>query len=395
MNVNDPDVKGASTPGSTTEGATAADAASRPAANADTRSQPAFGAAPAGVVPAPRAGGSRGGRALGWIALLLAIAALAASIYAWQRSERVVREAARRWQDAEARIARLDQQFKLVQDQSRELIGRSAVQENKLGEMGEQQAQLERLYKNFAADTLDSVLADTEVAVSVASQQLQVAGNVQAALAALQDAENNLKRADPQAVATVQRLLARDIDRLRAVPQVDISALSLRLDGIMSSLAQLPMLADATPPGRPDESQPVAAAADGGSTLDRLADSGRRGWNALKNELLQLIRVNRVDDPQAVLLAPEQQYFVRENLRLSLLSARLALLARNEAVLQGDLSHAIDWLNRFYDGQNKAVASALESLKQIQQSPITADLPSLADTLTAVRAQRAAREATR
>jgi len=392
MNENDPDVKGASTPGSTTagttsDGAQAVGAASRPPAQADAVPRPAF------TAPAPRPRG--GGRVLGTIALLLSIVALAASVYAWQRSERVVREAARRWQDAEMRVSQLDQQFKLAQDQSRELIGRSAVQESKLGEMSEQQAQLERLYKNFAADTLDSVLADTEVAVSVASQQLQVAGNVQAALAALQDADNNLKRADPQAVATVQRLLARDIDRLRAVPQIDISALSLRLDSIMASLDQLPMLAGATPPGRPDEAAPLPEPAEAGSTLDRLADSGRRGWNSLKNELLQLIRVNRIDDPQAVLLAPEQQYFVRENLRLSLLSARLALLARNDVVLHSDLTHATDWLTRFYDGQSKAVANVLDSLKQIQQSRITTDLPSLADTLTAVRAQRAAREATR
>lgn len=382
MNENDPDMKGASTPGSASEGTHAR-------TSPDTVARPAYS-----PPPAPR----RGGRVLGVIALLLSIVALAASVYAWQRSERVVREAARRWQDAETRVTQLDQQFKLMQDQSRELIGRSAVQENKLGEMSEQQAQLERLCKNFAADTLDSVLADTEVAVSVASQQLQIAGNVQAALAALQDADNNLKRADPQAVATVQRLLTRDIDRLRAVPQIDISALSLRLDSIMASLDQLPMLAGATPPGRlGDETVAAAAAepAEAGSTLDRLADSGRRGWNSLKHEMLQLIRVNRIDDPQAVLLAPEQQYFVRENLRLSLLSARLALLARNDTVLQSDLTHATDWLGRYYDGQSRAVANVLDSLKQIQQSRIDTDLPSLADTLTAVRAQRAAREASR
>lgn len=358
--------------------------------------------------PSPRAGSAprerstpprSGGKLLATIALLVALVALAGAVYSWQRAERIVRQAALNWHEIGERVGQLEQQGKIGQEQVRDLIGRVAVQENKLGETTEQQGQLERLYRNFATDALDSVLADVEVAVSIASQQLQVAGNVQAALAALQDAENSLRRADAQAVAGLQRLVARDVERLRGVPQVDLGAMSLRLDGLMGSLGEFPMLVGAQSPA-PAADTPAAASVTAEpvaptTTLERIKLSSLGAWEYVKGELGSLIRVNRVDDPNAVMLAPDQQFFIRENLRLSLLSARLALLARDDRVLHSDLGHAIDWLKRYYDVNQRPVANAIEALKQIQSSRIAADLPSLSETLGAVRAQRASREGAR
>jgi len=104
--------------------------------------------------------------------------------------------------------------------------------------------------------------------------------------------------------------------------------------------------------------------------------------------------VNRVEAPDALLLAPEQRYFVRENLRLTLLSARLALLARAEPVFHSDIERAIGWLNAYYDRQNRGVANALATLRQLQSTRIAHELPSIGDTLAAVRAARSSREGT-
>ena len=337
-----------------------------------------------------RAGNSARAIAIG--ALLLAAVATAVAVYFWQRTERVVQEAARRWQDAENRAGQIEQQMKLSQDQLRDLLGRSAVLENKLSESIGQQAQLERMYKNIAQDSLDNVLADVENALSIASQQLLLGANVQGALVAMQDADNTLKRADPAAVSNVRRLISRDIERLRAVPVTDVVSMMLRLDGVSANLEQFPMLAGLTIQSTPEPDPAARTDKSAASPINRLADSGLRGWNALKSELSALVRVNRVDAPDAVLLAPEQQYFVRENLRLNLLSARMALLARNDALFRGDLDRAIAWLNTYYDRQNKAVANAIASLRQLQANQVAVELPSLADSQTAVRAMRASRE---
>lgn len=449
MNASDTTTSAAGTPEGASDARANAAGAGAAAASAAPAGNPRSPSSSEGAGPASAAGGSAaaavrepelsaalastrrsltGVRVFSIIALLIAVLAVLAAVWVWQRSEKVTREAVRRWQDGETRVTQVEQQARVAQDQVRDLIGRQAVLESKLGEAVGQQAQLEKLYKSMSLDNLDTVLADVENGLSIAAQQLLVGGNVQGALVALQDADNSLKRAEPTSVAGLRRLIQRDIDALRAVPVTDIASLMVRLDSVAAALDQLPMLSGADAPVQPgsEAASPAGATApardgagaggqrEGGSgaeapagtapaasdgasplSLDRLAESGRRGWLALKSELQALIRVNRVDAPDSVLLAPSQQYFARENLRLTLLSARLAMLSRNDTVLRSDLERAINWLNTYYDRNNKAVANAVTTLRQLGDNKVSYDLPSLAESMSAVRALRAAREGNR
>jgi uroporphyrin-3 C-methyltransferase len=92
------------------------------------------------------------------------------------------------------------------------------------------------------------------------------------------------------------------------------------------------------------------------------------------------------------LLTPAQTYFLRENLKLRLLSARLALLAHDEKSFKDDLRAARDWLTRYYDARDKSVASALATLRQSSDSQIRIDLPDVSASLDAVRNYRQTRE---
>lgn len=329
---------------------------------------------------------------LALVALVLAALAAAAVGVFWQRTDSVSREAARRLQQGDARTAQLESQLKQAQEITRELQARSAVLESKLTDVLGQQAQLERMYQNIAQDSIATVLGEVENAVSIASQQLAVSGNVRGAVVALQDADARLKRINQPEAVGIRRLIARDLDRLRAVPNVDVIALALRLDAVAAGINQLPLVASLNPvAGGPATAGQTDAVADGFS-IARLAHTGKQGWRALVEELSQLFRVNRIDAPDAMLLAPDQQYFVRENLRLSLLSARLALLARAEPVFRSDLERSIDWIDTYYDRQNRAVENAVATLRQLESSRFAAELPSLGDTLSAVRTARASRE---
>ncbi len=327
------------------------------------------------------------------VAIVLAVAALLATAYQWQRSDGVGREAARRLKEGDERITQLDALVRQSQEQARDLQARSVILEAKLTEALGQQSQLERMYKDIAQESITTTLADVENAVSIASQQLVVSGNVRGALLALQDADGRLKRIKQPDAVGLRRLIAADIERLKAVPNVDVVALALRLDAVASSVAQLPLLASIAPPA-PAQAEAVQKEQPGSFSFERLASTGRQGWQALLAELGQLFRVNRVDSSDALLLSPQQQYFVRENLRLTLLAARLGLLARSEPLLRADLDRAIGWLGSYYDRDSKAVTNAIESLRQVRASRVQAELPSLGDTLTAVRSARASRDPT-
>lgn len=358
---------------------------------APTPVTPATSSATAGpVAPVKQRSGTLS-RVVAWLALLIALFACVLVVLAWQRSEKLTREGARRWHEAEQRLAMAEQQLKLSQEQLRDSGGRGALIESKVAEVVAQQAQLERMYRNIAQNSLDVVLADVENSVSIASQQLLVGANVSGALIALQDADTILKRVDQATVSPLRRLLARDIERLKALPTVDITSMAGRLDAVASGVDQLPLLAGATPTEPTQESAPSSG--EGVGAIARLAESGLRGWNAFKQELLTLVRVTRVDTPDAVLLAPTQQYFVRENLRLTLMSARFALLSRNETMFRADIERAVQWLNDYYDRHAKPVQSASQTLRQLQTSKLALDLPSLAESLAAIRSQRSTREA--
>ncbi len=329
-------------------------------------------------------------RLIAWAGLLLASFACFLTIMAWQRSERVIKDSARKMQEAEVRVNQLEMQLKLAQDQSRETTGRSALIESKLTDVVGQQAQLERMYRNIAQNSLDSVLGDAENSISIAVQQLMVGANVSGALSALQDADTVLKRVDQSSVSVARRLLARDIERLKALPPIDIASMAARLDAVASGIDQLPLVSGAaeTNPGTVADTH----SADTHSTIGRITESGLRGWNSLKQELLALLRVTKIDAPDAVLLAPSQQYFIRENLRLTLLSARFALLSRNEAIFKTDIERAINWLGSYHDKQARSVVTAVNTLKQLQASKVSLELPSLAESLNAVRSQRSTPE---
>lgn len=355
---------------------------------------------PEPAAPQPPSGGRSGlpvrslltGTRLAVAALALAaIATTAAGIF-WKRSDNVSRETARRLQQGDARAGQLEAQLRQSLELTRELQSRAAVMESKLTEVLTQQAQLERMYQSIARDGILSVLSDVESSVALASQQLAVSGNVLGAIVALQDADTRLKRFNQPEAVGLRRLIARDIERLRAVPVVDVIAIVVRLDATASAAGQLPLLATLSPAQAAREPGAASGAPQAGSTLERLAASGWRGWRSLVGEISQLLRVSRVDEPDAVLLAPEQQYFVRENLRLRLLSARLALLSRAEPVYRNDLRRAIDWIGAYYDRSDKGVANAISSLEQLESNRLVVELPSLGETVTAIRTARAARE---
>jgi uncharacterized protein HemX len=125
----------------------------------------------------------------------------------------------------------------------------------------------------------------------------------------------------------------------------------------------------------------------------RVARTGLQGWDAFVAELRQLVRVQRLDQPDALLLSPDQRFFARENLRLQLLNARLNLLARNESLFRADLARATRAIERWFDPQQRVTASAIASLAQLQGAPLSIELPSLAESIGAVRAARAASDA--
>ena len=252
--------------------------------------------------------------------------------------------------------------------------------ESRLAETQNQRLALESLYLELSRNRDERILAEVEQILLVGSQQLQLAGNLKAALIALESADSRLQRADSAQFMGLRRAIRQDIERLKAAPYVDVVGMSLRLDTLAHQAASFPLAMDERPP-----EVPVAAPRKDEGTAARLA---REVWADIQG----LVRVQPTTGGEIPLLAPDQQFFLRENLRMRLLSARVALLAHDPASFKADTRSAADWLQRYFDTSDKRVGAALTTLKQLSDSDISIDLPDITASLEAVRDARVARE---
>ena len=323
--------------------------------------------------------------ALAGAALILALLALILFAWQWYDSRTAVEsirlEVAKKIAEAEG----LNKASRTVADQAREASTEAqtklAVLESRVAESQSQQIALEALYQELSRNSDEAAFAEIEQSLLIASQQLQLAGNVKAALIALQNADARMQRLERPQLTPLRKVLNRDIERLKALPFVDTVGFSVRLDNVISSIPTLPLAMEVRPPTPETEAAGTAPA----NAWQRLV---REAWTDLK----QLVRVQNMGREEVPLLAPSQIFFLRENLKLRLLGARLALLARDQASYKADLEAASVWLTRYYDTREKSVANALSTLRNLQAGEINIELPDISATVDAVRNLRLARE---
>jgi uroporphyrin-3 C-methyltransferase len=215
-------------------------------------------------------------------------------------------------------------------------------------------------------------------------QQLQFSGNVEAALIALQGAETRLARSAQPQFLPARKLIARDIERLKGIPGANISGLSLKIESVVAAVDGLPLAYEQ----RPKPAATKAGAAAKPASLDFWRELGADLWR----EFRQLVRIERIDQGDPALLAPHQSYFLRENLKLRLLNARMALLQRDGRVFREEIRQAREQLDRYFDSRAKPVQAAQSTLTTLATTDASFDLPGLAETVTALRNLKLARE---
>lgn len=287
----------------------------------------------------------------------------------------------------------------------KEIQAKVNVLESKQVEGQGQQLALEQLYQNLSRTRDEWALAEIEQVLSTASQQLQLAGNVAGALIALQNADTRLSSSDQPQFIQIRRAIAGDIEKLKSLPDLDLAGIALHLDSAIAQIDAMPLLADEKPPVLERRSTRAAKAAkaaqitnvgNAGSTKSATINN-ESGWlPTLKNmwhkastemwgDVQQLIRIRDVTVPDALLLSPTQAYYARENLKLRLLNARLALLSRNESAFRSDLGAAQDAIAKYFDTQAKRTQTVQGLLKQMQGSSLIIEMPNLSRSLAAVR----------
>jgi uroporphyrin-3 C-methyltransferase len=267
------------------------------------------------------------------------------------------------------------------QDQFRELFSKVTLMETRYAEAQNQRAALEILYNDLSVSRDETALAEVEQMLLIAAQQLQLSANVKAALIAMQSADGRLQRMDRAAFNGLRKAIGHDMDKLRALPSVDITGINLQLNNLITAVDELLLIYQ----------QCVASEAIAQAAPIKDETAWQKLLREIWQEAKQLVRIENTGKAEIPLLAPNQEFFLRENLKLRLLSARLALLSRDENSFRQELKTAQLWTARYFDGKSNQAARMSTELKKLAASSINVELPDISLSLQAVRNYRLTR----
>lgn len=364
--------------------------------------------AAASVAPLAR---NTGTVVVAWLALGVAAGALAVSVSLWNKLDQAQQELARRSTDTLAQASAARSVAAQAQVVTQDMQARLGVAEVKLSEVTLQRSQLEELMQSLSRSRDDSLLQDLESTLQLAQQQSQLTGSAQPLISALQAADQRIARSVQPRLNPVQKAIVRDIERLQTAALMDLPVLAERIDALVRQIDELPLVNGLSAPAMVPAPMPAPAASASGAKPATVYASGTSGtdaasvlsqwWGQYSQEALawaqpwldavqqrtgQLVRVSRLDHPEAALLAPEQGFFLRENLKLKLLNTRLALLSRQTQAVRADLQAIDALLQRYFDLHAKPTVQARAALARLQQDLKQATQPRPDETLGALSA---------
>ena len=305
--------------------------------------------------------------------------------FAWQSGARVrelEQALVKRQQDSQTEAAEARLSARAAQELARETAAKAALTDARVSEITAQRTQVDQLLQSLSRTRDENVQADLESALQMAQQQSALTGSSEPLVAALRNADDRLARLGQPRFEPLRRAIARDLDTLRNANTVDVAALAERLSQAEALVDELPLR----------NARPVLAVAPGASAVQAEAAApaaakpgepvstswGARLWQGLApvwSELRSLVRVSRVDRPDAMLVAPEQAYFLRENLKLKLMNARLSLVGRQPDGARNDLKTARTAFELYFDPASRRGAQFNALLLRVDEQSGQVSVP--------------------
>ena len=290
-------------------------------------------------------------------------------------------------QAVEARVS-----AKQAEELARDTAARLAVTDAKLSEVALQRAQLEDLMQSLSRSRDENLVVDIESAIRLAQQQSQLTGSVQPLLAALQSSQMRLTKVAQPRLAPLLRAIVRDIEQIKATPVTDTPTLLIKIDELVRAVDNLVLLNAVGASGVNNAAIKTATASE---TLSWARAISMSWWEKMLNDLWRnaqgLVRISRIDRPEASLLAPEQSYFVRENLKLRLLNVRLAVLARHFESAQADMNQVTRDLNKYFDVSSGQGPLTVTLARDVLAQSKNTEIPRIDATLAALTTAAAGR----
>lgn len=318
------------------------------------------------------------GRTLSVLAILLALGAAGGTGWLYLQTQvelTQLRQALSKQSATSQSIQKTQEQMRQMQADARTLAVRLAKTEALVHQSAGQYDTLNGMYNELTKNRTDWLLSEVEHTLEIASQQLQLTGDVASTITALETVDRRLAAFDRPQLINVKRAVVKDLEALKALPKLDAVGITVKLDRLQLGVDTLPLVVDA----HRDPAKPSAPRkASQGSFWQRMMDDIGQSFG-------ELVSIRRIDKPEALLLSPEQSFFLRENLKLRLLDARLALLQHDGATFNADIVAADNYVRRYFDSNAALTKTWLTTLTELKNTPVEQTVPSLSASLKAVQ----------
>ena len=317
-----------------------------------------------------------------WAPLLLAAVAVGFSGLLWEKLSRIQGQLARQSADAGQQSLEAKAWAKQAQESVKDSAARMALVESRLGEAALQRTQLEELIQTLSRSKDENLVLDIESSLRLAQQQAQLTSSLEPLLAALKTSQQRLQRAANPRLISIQRAIDRDLESVKSAQITDLPGLLLVLDEMVVLADELPLVIEMN---RQQNAVVKPAETKSNATVSNVLPTW---WQVALDRVLveakSLLRVSRIDSPEAALLAPEQGFLLRENLKLKLLNARLSLLARQNEAAKSDLLAVSGLLKKYFDPSARKTQQALQLLDRAQSLSKGNPIPRLDGSLAAL-----------
>lgn len=355
---------------------------------------------PVEAPPAAAAPAKSRGNAVAWLALLVALVAVAGAGYLFSQSWLAGQDTA-----TDDAIARLQSRLAAAEERRDELAAQietlGTLDQSSSTEIEALRQELDervRLLSSLPArmSTLESsmaslagisqssrdawLIAEAEYYMQIANAQLQLANNPELAALALRMADERVVQMSNPALMDVRRAISDELASLDVMEKPDIAGASMTLASLAQVVESLPLASNADEDG------------ESATTLDEEQSGLNRAWSSMKSAMSGLVRVTPPDQAKMALVSPDAESFLRNNLALQLQSARLALLRGEQTVFEQSLDDTSAILSRYFDRGSAQVQSAQQTLVEIRGNVSTSATPDISGSLQLLRQFRTLRE---
>ena len=310
-----------------------------------------------------------------WLAVVLVVFATGAGYLAFTQLEQRLDQVSKRTDEAKKSTSELSNK---LQSNTKEVSIEVVDLSKQLSELQQSSSEkISLLQKQVGKNRRQWLIAEAEYLTSIANTRLQLVGDVDAAIIALQAADQRLKEnGDPMTFA-VRKQLAKEINILKGTELPDTVGISSQILALEDAVSNMGV------------SKPHAGTAQatqiGKAAPSPLPENIQETLNEAWENFSKLIVVRRHDKPMAALMTPERVELIRKNLALKLESARLALINQNQALYTASIAISIKWLGDYFDANKPSVKTAIEQLNELKNTAIKVELPSIALSLKMLR----------